>query len=85
MLNTTINMLMNVAASAQCAKCCTTNLPTKIMDFRGFDSSIIFILRGGIPRPIGNFPESLGQAILVGTMLVGRLGVLVMTIVVACW
>ena len=33
------------------------------------------MLRGGVPRPIGNFPESLSQAILVGVMLVGRLGV----------
>ena len=32
----------------------TANLPTNIMDFRGFDSSIILILRGGIPRPIGD-------------------------------
>ena len=45
------------------------------MDFRGFDSSTILILRGGISRPKGNFPESLSQAILVGIMLVGRLGV----------
>ena len=45
------------------------------MDFRGFDSSVIIILRGGIPRPIGDFPESLSQAMLVGTVLVGRLGV----------
>ena len=54
----------------------TPNLPTNIMDFRGFDSSVILILRGGIPRPIGDVPESLSQAILVGIMLVGRLGVL---------
>ena len=53
----------------------TANLRTKIPDFRGFDSSIIFILRGGIPRPIGTLPESLSQAILVGIMLVGRWGV----------
>ena len=53
----------------------TPNLPTNIMDFTGFDSSIILILRGGIPRPIGNFPDNLSQAILVGVMLVGRLGV----------
>ena len=51
------------------------NLCNNTMDFRGFDSSTILILRGGIPRPIGNFPESLSQAILVGIMLVGRLGV----------
>ena len=37
-----------------------------ILGFRGFDSSIILILRGGIPRPIGDFPESLSQAMLVG-------------------
>ena len=43
------------------------------MDFRGFDSSIILILRGGIPRPLGTLPESLSQAILVGIILVGRL------------
>ena len=54
--------------------CITTpNLPTNIMDFKGFDSSIILILRGGIPRLIENFRESLNQAILVGIMLVGRL------------
>ena len=52
----------------------TASPPTKIMDFRGFYSSIILILRGGIPRPIVDFPESLSQAILVGMML-GRLGV----------
>ena len=52
----------------------TPNLPTNIVDFKGFDSSIILIWRGGIPRPIGNSPESLSQAMLVGIMLVGRLG-----------
>ena len=41
----------------------------------GFDSSGILVVRGGTPRPLGNFPESLSQAILVGTILVGRLGV----------
>ena len=51
------------------------NLRTKLLEFRGFDSSIILILRGGIPMPIGNVPESLSQAILVGIILVGRLGV----------
>ena len=45
------------------------------MDFRGFDSSIILISMGGIPRPMRDFPESLSQAILVGIMLVGRLGI----------
>ena len=53
----------------------TANLPTNIMDFRGFDSSIIFILGGGILMSIGDFPESLSQAILVGVTLVGGLGV----------
>ena len=41
----------------------TANLRTKVLDFRGFDSSIILILRGGILMSIGNFPESLSQAI----------------------
>ena len=53
----------------------TANLPTNIMDFGGFDSSIILMLRGGLLMSIGNFLESLSQAILVGIMLVGRLGV----------
>ena len=55
----------------------TANLRTKTLDFREFDSSGILILRGGIPRPMGSFPESLSQAILVlvGMILVGRLGV----------
>ena len=44
------------------------------MDFRGFDSSIILIIRGGILRPIGDAPESLTQAMLVGEILVGRMG-----------
>ena len=51
------------------------NLRTKILDLGGFDSSRILISRGGIPRPTGNLPEGLGQAILVGIILVGRLGV----------
>ena len=53
----------------------TANLPTNIVDFGGFDSSIMLNLRGGIPRPKGNFPEILSQAMLLGVMLVGRLGV----------
>ena len=48
------------------------HLRTYMMDFRGFDSSIILILRGGILVSIGDFPESLSQTILVGIMLVGR-------------
>ena len=51
------------------------NPPTAIVDLRGFDSSIILIERGGILMYIGDFPESLSQAILVGILLVGRLGV----------
>ena len=51
----------------------TPNLPTDMVGFKGFDSSIILIERGGILRFIGDFLESLTQAMLVGTMLVGRL------------
>ena len=43
----------------------TPNPPTNIVDFGGFDSSIILFLRGGIPRPIGDFPDNLSQAMLV--------------------
>ena len=57
------------------ASVCTANLRTKIMDSGGSDSSTISILRGGTPRPTRNFLESSSQAILVGIMLVGRLGV----------
>ena len=53
----------------------TPNLPTNIVGFRGFDSSTILSVRGGIPRPVGILPESLSQAMLVGITLVGRLGV----------
>ena len=53
----------------------TANLPTSIAGFRGFDSRVILILRGGILRYIGDFPECLSQAMLAGIMLVGRLGV----------
>ena len=60
----------------------TANLPTNNLNFRGLDSSTILNLRGGMPRPIGNFPESLTQAILVDVMLVvGRLGVVQKTVV----
>ena len=65
------------ATALQRAKACllTPNLPTKIVDLGGFDSSVMSLLRGRIPRPIGDFPESLSQAMLVGIMLAGRLGV----------
>ena len=53
----------------------TANHRTNIKGFRGFDSSIILSLRGRILMYIGDFPESLSQAILVWIMLVGRLGV----------
>ena len=39
------------------------NLRTKIIDFRRFHSSRILILRGRIPGPRGNFPESLSRPI----------------------
>ena len=38
------------------------DVSTSIVDVRGFDSSIMLNLRGGIPRPTGNLPESLSQA-----------------------
>ena len=53
----------------------TPSPPTKSLGFEGFDSSRILILRGEILMSIENSPESLSQAILVGIILVGRLGV----------
>ena len=35
------------------------HLPTNIVGFRGSDSSIILMLRGGIPRPIRDFENSM--------------------------
>ena len=45
------------------------------MDFRGFDSSKMLFLRGGILMSTGGFPESLSRAMLVGVMSVGGMGV----------
>ena len=53
----------------------TASLHTKILDFRGFDSSIILISRGGILMSIGSVMESRHQQILVGIILAARLGV----------
>ena len=41
--------------SAACEEA-TANLCTNIMDFRGLDSSIILIVRGGTPWPPREFP-----------------------------
>ena len=53
----------------------TVNLRIQILDFSGLDSSRILILRVGILISIVDFLESLSQAILVGIILAGRLGV----------
>ena len=53
----------------------TANLRTEILDFRGFDSSRILILSGGILMSIGISLGISSQGILVGIILVGRLGV----------
>ena len=51
------------------------SLRAKTLDFGGFDSSRILILRGGIPMSKGNFLEMLSQRISAGIILAGRLGV----------
>ena len=48
------------------------NLRTKILDFRGFYSSIILNLRGGIPMSIGLSPEVLSQQIVVWITNISR-------------
>ena len=50
-------------------ECSTANHPANIMDFRGFDSSVILSFRGGFLMSVGNFLESLSLAILVGIRL----------------
>ena len=40
------------------------NARTKTLDRRGFDSVRFLILRGGIPRPKGNFPEVFDSEIM---------------------
>ena len=57
--------------------CSTVSLRTKTLDFRGLDSIIILMLRGGILMSKGNVLESLSQLILVGIILVGRLAVII--------
>ena len=63
------------ALTAALAVAATATLRTKILDFRGFGSSRIFIQRSAILMSMGNFPEVLSQQILAGRILVGRLGV----------
>ena len=48
---------------AEASLCNAANLRAEILDFRGFDSSRVLISRGGIPRPMGIFPEMWSQAI----------------------
>ena len=44
-----------------------------LVDFGGCDASTVLISTGGILMSIGDFPESLSRAMLVGTMSVGGL------------
>ena len=66
---------MNAVMRAPAHLSYTANLHTKILDFGGFDSSRILILKGAIRMSKEHSPEILSQAILVGIFLVGRLGV----------
>ena len=52
----------------------TSVFSTKIVDFKGFDSSKILMLRGGLLMSTGGFPEMLSQQILAGIILAGRFG-----------
>ena len=56
---------------------CTPNLPTNVVDFRGFDSSIILSLKGWNSQSHREFPKKFDSSNVstVGIMLVGRLGV----------
>ena len=52
---------------------CLWPISVLFLDFRRFDSTTVLIVRGGVLRFIGNFPELLSQRISVGMILVGRL------------
>ena len=56
----------DILTTLQYACVSTANLRAKILDFRGFDSSIILVLGGGLLMSIGTILESLNQAILLG-------------------
>ena len=63
---------------AACQNRVAANLRTKTLDFRGFDSSRILVLRGRILMSIGNLSDILRRQILAGIILVilaGRSGV----------
>ena len=51
----------------------TANLCTKILDFRGLDSSRTLISRGRIPMSTGYFLEMLSRQILAAIILVGSI------------
>ena len=42
---------------APCARGNTVGSQTKNLDFRGSDSDMLLLVRGGTPRSIGNSPE----------------------------
>ena len=54
MINT---LIVSIISSIIIVTAITANLPTNIMDFGGYDSSIILIARGGTPRSTGGVPE----------------------------
>ena len=72
--NLRTNLGLCLAVRHSMAWCGTANLHTNIIDFGGFDSSTILTSRGGIPRPIGIFPEGLTQAMSVGCNVSRRIG-----------
>ena len=45
------------AAEARGAEACGQSARTRNRGFRGFDSSIFFILRGEMPRSMDSFPD----------------------------
>ena len=58
--------------------------PIKSLDFRGFDSSRLLILRCGNSydmKFIGGLPESLPQGPLIGKLLIGGLGVIKLCVI----
>ena len=50
------NYLLLETGAAGKERVCTPGSPTKFVDFRGFDSNIILLIRGGILMSMGKFP-----------------------------
>ena len=64
-------MFTFVSSGVQPSALTAANLRTKILYYRGLDSSEILMLRGGVPRPTGELPGRFEPTNLSREFLVG--------------